>query len=956
MTAHLVVVPHTHWDREWYRTREQFRFRLVRLLDGLLDLLDRDPEFRHFTLDGQLVVVDDYLEVRPEARQRLAAHVRSGRLLVGPWYVLPDEWLVSGEALIRNLRLGLERASLLGGAMQIGYVPDQFGHVGQLPQIFAGFGFDAAVLWRGVGHDVAETLFRWESPDGSGIDAVYLVHGYGNAMHLPLERDALAARLQAVVGALKQHSRVPSLLLMNGSDHLEPQPGLPAALAEAVPRLGDASFEISTLPAFVERARREVSGSLPLHRGELRSGLRSPLLEGCASSRAAHKRMDFANDRLLTAYVEPLSAWLQALGGDADPGMIALAWRIALENHPHDSICGCSIDAVHDEMDVRFARVDQIAQSHLRRVAGELARRVATSVDGPGDRIVVWNPGAAGRVAVEGELELDLSTAGRTGRAIAVHVRNAAGQRIPAHAEIVEAGRVEAAYTLEPGGARVVVNGFPPEFMGQWVRSLRWCRRGDRLLVDLVLGSDPRTGFDGVAARAAFCRALDEEAVGQVEFRALRLPRVAVRFADELPGCGLREYRVVKGRAGREPLLSETTPDGGAAIENRDWRIQVDPEGRVCCIHRASGARIEDAVRLVSEGDRGDSYNFDPVPGDSAVERPKSVRVRLAASSEAQVGIRIEARYRVPRQLEPGRDRRSSRETWLPVQLLLRLGRDLDRVDLEIDADNTARDHRLRVHVRAPFSATRFEVESAFEVAERPIDPAPGDFGSARPAEFPIGATPQRRFATLSGDEVALTLANRGCAEVEAVSEPEGCSSLAVTLLRATGWLSRQDLALRPGHAGPPLEIPGAQVPGPHRVELSWRLHPPGDPSRIPAALHFACPAWAFAGEGDDGAPLADGARLLQVDDPQVIVSAIEPRADGAASLRVFNAGRVPVRTPVTWNGPGARSLAVVDLAGRPIDSADFEPGDGATGTLSLRAGQILTLCAGPGPKNVLSR
>src|SRR3990172_7584133 len=141
---HLVVVPHTHWDREWYRTHEEFRYRLVRLVGGLLHPLGGEPAVRHLTLDGQAIVVDDYLEVRPGARERIAKLVRDGRLLVGPWYVLPDEWLVSGEALIRNLRLGLRQAAELGGAMPLGYVPDQFGHVGQLPQIFRGFGLEGA--------------------------------------------------------------------------------------------------------------------------------------------------------------------------------------------------------------------------------------------------------------------------------------------------------------------------------------------------------------------------------------------------------------------------------------------------------------------------------------------------------------------------------------------------------------------------------------------------------------------------------------------------------------------------------------------------------------------------------------------------------------------------------------------------------------------------------------------
>ena len=222
MTTHLVIVPHTHWDREWYQTHEQFRYRLVQLMDGLLDLLERDPAFLHFTLDGQTILLDDYFEVRPEARDRVEKLVRSGRLLIGPWYVLPDEWLVSGEALIRNLRLGLDRAEAMGGSMKIGYVPDQFGHVGQLPQIFASFGMEGAVLWRGVGADIDETLFDWEAADGTRLLTVYLIQGYGNFVHPPLEADRLATRLRQAAAALRPHSRIESLLLMNGSDHVEP--------------------------------------------------------------------------------------------------------------------------------------------------------------------------------------------------------------------------------------------------------------------------------------------------------------------------------------------------------------------------------------------------------------------------------------------------------------------------------------------------------------------------------------------------------------------------------------------------------------------------------------------------------------------------------------------------------------------------------------------------------------
>ena len=936
----LWLVPHTHWDREWYRTHEQFRARLVRLLDGLLDLLERDPAYKHFTLDGQMVIVDDYLEVRPGARERIARLVREGRLMVGPWYVLPDEWLVSGEALIRNLRLGVSRAQALGGGMAVGYVPDQFGHVGQLPQIFAGFGFEAAVLWRGVGEDVDQTCFEWEAPDGTRLFTVYLLQGYGNAGGLPLDPPQLAERLRGTAAVLKRQSPVPSLLLMNGFDHAEPEAGLPAALEAARVHLDDVEVAIGTLPDFVARVRKEAPSRLQRHWGELRSGLRAPLLEGCASARLPQKASDFRNDRLLTRYAEPLSAWLEAVGGRADPELLGLAWRVALENHPHDSICGCSIDAVHEQMEARFARVAELAGAELERVTDELGRRVATP-SGSGVPIAVWNPGAPGAAEAVGTLEVDLPERG--GRFPALHLRSGDGRAIPVHAERLEDAAVVASYTLPAPAIAAIAGGFPAEFAGLFLRDTVWSREGDRPRLEFQLGARPRPGFDLAVARRDVEKRLAAEGEGEVEFRARRLPAVALRFVDELPGCGLRTYRLARGAAsgaGGRPGVERLGK--GAAIDNGVWRIEADADGRVCWLHRPSGTRMEDAVRVVSEGDRGDEYNFDPVCGETPVERPERVRVR-ARRSGAEAALELDTRLRVPAGLDEDRSRRASRRVSLPVRLVLRLARDLDRVALTVETTNTARDHRLRVHVRAPFEADGFEVESAFEVVDRPIAPLPDAFGSDRPAELPIGACPQRSFAGLVGASLALTLANRGAAEVEAVPEAEGGTSLAVTLLRAVGWLSRDDLSLRPGHAGPALATPGAQVPGRHRTELAWWLHSPGDPRRMARAHTFAYPAPVFPIGGTARAPLGDGDRLVEVDDPEVVVSAIEARTGGGAWIRLLNASPKTRRFRVRWNGPGD-SLAAVDLRGLPDPGARLEPGDGASAHVSLRGWGLIGL------------
>src|SRR5437763_136072 len=127
------VVSHTHWDREWYLTREQFRLRLVALVDRLLDLLDNEPAYKYFHLDGQTIVLEDYLEIRPEQHARLRRAIASGRILIGPWYVMPDEFLVSGESIVRNLARGHRIAREFASPMPVGYLPDVFGHVAQMP-------------------------------------------------------------------------------------------------------------------------------------------------------------------------------------------------------------------------------------------------------------------------------------------------------------------------------------------------------------------------------------------------------------------------------------------------------------------------------------------------------------------------------------------------------------------------------------------------------------------------------------------------------------------------------------------------------------------------------------------------------------------------------------------------------------------------------------------------------
>jgi hypothetical protein len=551
---------------------------------------------------------------------------------------------------------------------------------------------------------------------------------------------------------------------------------------------------------------------------------------------------------------------------------------------------------------------------------------------------------------VDSTLELDVPV--RNGALGPFHLRDASGRRIAVAAELVEPEREHFRITLPKGAAPLVLDSFGETFAGNPVREARIEARGGALDLQVRI-SDLHTGYDVRAARRRIDEALAPGEVEQFELRVMQPPRIRLRFAEVLPGRGLRVYRVARGRArtrAEAPVQCGRDAGGGAFAESPEWRVEADGDGRVRLTQRADGLVIDDAVRVVSEGDRGDEYNFDPVPSDDPVERPESVRVRPVSAGEAEAGVEIEARYRVPEGLTPDRNARSQKLVALPVRLRLRLLEGSDRVELDVDCDNTAMDQRLRVLLRAPFGAQRFRVESAFEVVERPIAPPIPDPAGPTPAERPIGACPQRSFAALDDGRLALTVANRGAAEAEAVPEADGSTSLAVSVLRAVGWLSRDDLVQRPGHAGPGIETPGAQVPGPHRLELSLRLHPADEALQVVRAHDFARPPQAFPGGGSSSAPLADGSRLLEVEPADtVLVSAVEPRAEGGSLVRLWNRSGDPVEARVAWTASPAELLAV-DLADRPDPDTRLEPDGPGAVRVALPPHGILALRASPGP------
>jgi len=299
--ADIVLVPHTHWDREWYEPHEVFRLRLVHVLDDVLDRLDQDPEFR-FTLDGQAMAIQDYLEIRPGSRARVERLVTDGRLAIGPFLILLDEFGCDGETIVRNLELGGTAAGRLGAVMQVGYLPDMFGHTAQMPQILRGFGIEHAALWRGVPDAVREHAFTWSAPDGSTVRTEYLFDGYGSA----LDMFAVPGRLAELSAQYRHRTRSwygeEAVVGMLGTDHSAPAADLMERVREhntQAPATGAPRIRVVTLGEHLLAGSTERASTAVVH-GELRSHARGNLLPGVFSIRTNLKAEMAAAELALT--------------------------------------------------------------------------------------------------------------------------------------------------------------------------------------------------------------------------------------------------------------------------------------------------------------------------------------------------------------------------------------------------------------------------------------------------------------------------------------------------------------------------------------------------------------------------------------------------------------------------------------------------------------------------------
>jgi alpha-mannosidase len=739
----LLVVPHTHWDREWYHTAERFRQRLVALIDELLD--DPPPAGESFLLDGQAIVLEDFLAIRPERAAELSALLRDGRIEAGPWYVLADELIPSGEALVRNLLAGREVVRRMRGEPPpVLYCPDSFGHPAILPELARGFGCELIVLWRGYGGPrwPAGDTVRWRGPTGAEVIVHHLPpDGYEFGSTLPIDPGAAAERWMRVVTVMAPRATTGVALLLNGADHHARQLGQRDAVAALATVARPDVIRASTLrDAAATIAERTRDVSLPVIEGELRDSYGYTwTLQGTFGTRAAQKRRNAIAERLLVRDVEPWIA-LTAADNGATRALLAEAWRTLLRGHPHDTLCGTSIDAVAAALDERLATTMVqgvgLRDDALHTLIAHDSARARAELDAWRPVVMLRNPAPRPR---RGVAQLHLS-------ATIAHVAVGPGS----------GDRQGAPRRIPPWG----VDGIP----------LQTLDRGEHV----ALTEDPRS----------YPRA-DRVATAH-----------AVGWVDHIDG-----YSVVTRAQKRRARVDVPNPVVAREreLDNGLARVTVSDDGCVRLEDRASARTIDDLIVLEDRRDVGDLYT--PALRESL--SPWTLRrVRLVHRGPLRGEIALE--YAA-----------ASRGRCI---VRVQLDANLPALRVRVQGENRATGHRLRIRFATDLAGATTIADAAFHPVSR-VPLALSD--EEQRMEHVIPAAPLHRWVARFTPDAGATLFSDGLAEYESGDD----GSIAVTLVRAVGALSRHDLPERPGNAGWPADTPGAQSLGAFDASFAIALH-----------------------------------------------------------------------------------------------------------------------------------
>ena len=831
-TAH--IISHTHWDREWYMPFEYHHMLLVELMDTLLDTLDSDPDYKYFHLDGQTIVIEDYLQVRPSQRERLERYIKEGRIQIGPWYVLQDEFLTSSEANIRNLLTGHKDAEQYGVISKTGYFPDSFGNMGQAPQILQQADIHNAVFGRGVKPtgfnnmvgeaDTYESPYSemyWEAPDGSQVLGILFANWYCNGMEVPVGSEAAKAYWDKNLKNAEEFASTPHLLFMNGCDHQPIQTDLSDAIKTASTLYPDIEFKHSNFDEYIADVAETVPTDLTVIKGELRSQHTDGwgTLVNTASARVYLKQMNQQAQTLLEKVAEPLAVFAHLDANASYPhDELTYAWKTLMQNHPHDSICGCSVDEVHQEMETRFLKSRNVAEVLIHEATAKLVKQIDTlgvaawaGSKIANDDVTNGNPNVDTNHDVEGENETKADS--DTEAVIPFTVFNTTGWH--------RTGAVQVELEVEK---KYFSEGPAPHVLAQELKQ----KPLDHYVIKDEQGKIIPSQIDDLGVHFGYDLPKDR-------FRQPYMARKVkvTLLASDVPALGYKVYacqQVISdstlNSTSNVTLLSgaietKSVHVEGHRMENDKLAVTVEQDGTLTLLDKQSGHVYTGLNAFENSGDIGNEYVYRQPNGEVAMTT-EGLEAQITVVEQNAVRAVIEAviTWEIPasanetfakekQEFVPFRERTAVRTTeTVPLILTTRytLEANSGMVKVETRFNNQAKDHRLRALFPTGVNSAYHYADSIFEVAKRDTQPAKEWIN-------PSNCQHQGAFVSVHEQNRGLTIANKGLQEYEVLLDED--NTVAVTLLRAVSELGDWGV----------FETPEAQCLGEQVVEYAIIPH-----------------------------------------------------------------------------------------------------------------------------------
>lgn len=775
------VVPHTHWDREWYFTFEEFRYRLIKMFDRLLPLM-QNGEIQYFVADGHTLMVDDYLELRPEKEGEIRALISQGRILLGPWYTQPNVYMSDGEAQIRNLLRGRGEMEKYGDTMEmadINYLPDMFGFHAQLPQMMKGFGMSHLVGARGMPLG-SPNYFKWEGSDGTVVGVCSLLNSYNNGNGLSdreepvlfqvfgetIKMSSLTEQLKLILDDRSETERANSsqLLLMNGVDHMWANPTMKRTLAKIEELRPNLKTKQSTIGRYIAAVEDTLESEPPLYKGEHRDPRQVLILPGSQSMRMDIKKYNRRMEDILERRVEPMMARMIALGEENLPfAPLKKAWEYVLMNQAHDSLCCANSEPSYREIYSRFEKAEDIA----REIYTELEQRFFRKIEQVSDEaVMIYNPSAQPREECV------------TFEVITTH------EAVTTQPHLYQEDREIPMHVLD-------------------VRE------------DMLLRYVPFSGL-----------------VGQLPVRIFRV----TAEVGQIPATGYKTLKVRLGAPHPRPVKGIVT--GPNVMENDCLRVEVNGDASLNVLDKQSGRCYSGVHRFLDEGEVGCGFmHIPPLNDPMCISTGKNMELRIIENNPLKGVIQITQSMTVPENLNTASTGRSSQSTELKITTDVILRKNSPVVEFETVIDNTAKQHRLRVGFPTDIDSDLSYSGLPFDVISRPVQPENVNYVEPGAYEAYYGYHPMHDFCGISDGETGAAVSGDGILEFEVLPMR---NTLCITLIRATEHLHVGVL-----YHGSKFKLPAAQLQGEQRYRYAFIPHKGGYENVMDQVERFRHPLYS---------------------------------------------------------------------------------------------------------------